>query len=204
MANRKVLLVEPDYRSKYPPLGLMKLASYHRELGDEVRFVRGCSGEAAGKFWDAIYITTLFSYDWQKTVRTVRFYKDNLFGLSSKVVVGGIAASILRDKLYAETGVYPVVGCLDRPGMLDADSDLVVDRMPPDYSILDQVEYSYAHTDAYIGYATRGCVRRCRFCAVPQLEPEFVDYIELVPWVTEVRERHGEKDLLLPNTNVLV
>lgn len=39
--KRKVLLIEPNYKNKYPPIGLMKLATYHRMLGDEVRFYKG-------------------------------------------------------------------------------------------------------------------------------------------------------------------
>ena len=39
--KRKVLLIEPNYKNKYPPIGLMKLATYHRMLGDEVRFFKG-------------------------------------------------------------------------------------------------------------------------------------------------------------------
>ncbi len=39
--RRKVLLIEPNYKNKYPPLGLMKLATYHRELGDDVTFYKG-------------------------------------------------------------------------------------------------------------------------------------------------------------------
>lgn len=39
--NRKILLIEPDYKNKYPPMGLMKLATYFRRCGDDVRFFKG-------------------------------------------------------------------------------------------------------------------------------------------------------------------
>lgn len=39
--DRKILLVEPNYRNKYPPLGLMKLSTYHKKLGDKVTFFKG-------------------------------------------------------------------------------------------------------------------------------------------------------------------
>jgi hypothetical protein len=39
--SRKILLIEPDYQNKYPPIGLMKIASYHRILGDHVTFYKG-------------------------------------------------------------------------------------------------------------------------------------------------------------------
>ena len=41
MGKRKVLLVEPNYKNKYPPMGLMKLATYFRRRGDDVRFYKG-------------------------------------------------------------------------------------------------------------------------------------------------------------------
>ena len=39
--KRKVLLIEPDYKNKYPPIGLMKLATYYRMVGDDIRFYKG-------------------------------------------------------------------------------------------------------------------------------------------------------------------
>lgn len=41
MKRRRVLLLEPNYRNKYPPMGLMKLAMYHRLQGDYVVFYKG-------------------------------------------------------------------------------------------------------------------------------------------------------------------
>ena len=39
--NRRVLLVEPNYKNKYPPMSLMKLATYFKMVGDDVRFFKG-------------------------------------------------------------------------------------------------------------------------------------------------------------------
>ena len=39
--NRRVLLIEPDYKNKYPPMGLMKIATYYRRCKDDVRFFKG-------------------------------------------------------------------------------------------------------------------------------------------------------------------
>lgn len=42
MANKKVLLIEPNYSNKYPPIGLMKLATYYKNRGGwDVVFFKG-------------------------------------------------------------------------------------------------------------------------------------------------------------------
>ena len=39
---KKVLLIEPNYSNKYPPIGLMKLSTYYKNLGGwEVTFFKG-------------------------------------------------------------------------------------------------------------------------------------------------------------------
>ena len=40
--KKKVLLIEPNYNNKFPPVALMKLATYYRNLGNwEVVFFKG-------------------------------------------------------------------------------------------------------------------------------------------------------------------
>ena len=39
--NRQILLVEPNYSNKYPPMGLMKLSTYYKNCGDHVTFFKG-------------------------------------------------------------------------------------------------------------------------------------------------------------------
>jgi hypothetical protein len=36
-----VLLIEPLYKNKYPPICLMKLSTYHKMRGDQVTFYKG-------------------------------------------------------------------------------------------------------------------------------------------------------------------
>ena len=40
-SSKKVLLLEPNYSNKYPPIGLMKISTYHKMLGYEVVFYKG-------------------------------------------------------------------------------------------------------------------------------------------------------------------
>ena len=39
--KRNILLVEPNYKNKFPPIGLMKLSTYFKSLGDNVVFFKG-------------------------------------------------------------------------------------------------------------------------------------------------------------------
>ena len=47
-----------------------------------------------------------------------------------------------------------------------------IEDLIPDYSILDQISYKYPVRDAYFAYASRGCIRKCHFSALPKLATE--------------------------------
>lgn len=262
--SRKILLIEPNYRNKYPPMGLMKLATYYRRRGDNVRYFKGdlkvfaaqmlCEEFLAevndpklgkqipklvehiktGKFapldaipnfrnsnqelqlkeyrlryrenqfplFDIIGVTTLFTFYWRETIDTINYAKK-FCSETGRIIVGGITASILHERVLHETGINPICGLLNKPGMLDADSTDIIDELPLDYSILEEIDYTYPANNVYLAYMTRGCPRKCAFCAVPRLEPEYTDYIGLKEQIRQATERFGpQKDLLLMDNNV--
>ena len=63
---KNILLIEPSYNTKYPPLGLMKISTYHKE--DYVVFYKGTKATLRDQDWDIIYITTMFTFQWKKTI----------------------------------------------------------------------------------------------------------------------------------------
>ena len=69
----KILLVEPGYKNKYPPMSLMKISTYHKSKGDFVAFEKGLN--RSGVIWDRIYITTLFTFHYREVLKTIKHYK---------------------------------------------------------------------------------------------------------------------------------
>lgn len=262
--NRKVLLIEPNYKNKYPPMGLMKLATYFRRCNDDVRFFKGDLKTFAarilceefysevddislgryfpkltdyiktGKYihldeipgfrnsnyediikiyrqrfvkkeyakFDIVGITTLFTFYWKKTVDTINEAKT-FCKSDGRMLVGGIASTILPEQIYKDTQIEPHRGLLDKPGDIDEGNTDIIDELPLDYSILEEIDYQYPANNAYFGYMTRGCVRKCSFCAVSRLEPDYKEYISIKKQIEYVDKNFGaRKDLLLMDNNV--
>lgn len=279
---RNILLLEPNYKNKYPPIGLMKISTYHRLLGDKVTFYKGelkdfildkytkkCIDKLfyideninwrlyytsiksylkkGGKIdfddipinksnyqvllekaiieqkinfhkkkyeneplFDRVYIATLFTFYWNITIETINFAKK-LVKSNNDIFVGGVSATLLYKDIIENTGITPIQGLLNKPQMLDNDlkilgkyKDVIVDTLSLDYSILDEIDYKYPEKDAYYGYITRGCIRKCSFCAVPILEPDYCNFITIKNKIEEIKLRYGEqRNLLLLDNNVL-
>ena len=274
--NKKVLLIEPNYSNKYPPIGLMKIATYYKNLGNwDVTFYKGdlkqfvieriakrcvedfnyvdsstdwfLKIESIIEFiktrkkniiseigiersdyalilyskldnwknyyhkglwkkepeWDRVGVTTLFTFYWDITIETINFAK-HFVKKEKDLMVGGVLASIQPKEIEEATGIKPWVGILGKPGILDKGDTQIIDNLPLDYSILDEIEYKYPMSNAFYGYMTRGCIRHCAFCAVPTLEDKYIPYIPLYERIEKIREVYGDqKDLLLMDNNVL-
>lgn len=272
--NREILLLEPNYKNKYPPIGLMKIATYHRCLGDRVTFYKGnpkdflvdqifdeCFEKLnqvdptyewssrkdkvrmfiktkrislieeiidfGSKYsslsiewlkyysdyykkkkyldnpkYDRIYVSTLFTFYWKISIKTIEFAKL-LVKDQNEIKIGGVMASLLPDEIEKEVGIKPITGLLDKPGLFD-DNDLIIDDLPLDYSILYEIDYQYPTQSAYFTFMTKGCTRTCAFCSVPKLEPTYKDKIPTVDKFNEITEIYGEQHhLLLMDNNVL-
>lgn len=272
--NRNVLLLEPNYKNKFPPIGLMKLATYFRMRGDNVVFYKGdlkeflinditsdCVNQLTQidssinwklrsdkianyiktrktqfleqiglsdseskpllmpwvnyykdyyhkkKYlqhpkWDWVCVTTLFTFYWDITIETILFAKG-LVKDPKHIMVGGILASIQPNEIEKATGIKPHCGVLLKEG-IDEDNDYIIDELPLDYSILDEIDYVYVDSGAFFSYTTRGCIRKCPFCAVPTLEPYFRSYIPLKERIDRTRRLYGDQqNILLMDNNVL-
>lgn len=157
MKAKRILLVEPKrsrkYHTAYPPLGLLKFATYHKQQGDIVHFVRGLSDNEY--IPDTIYITSLFTYAYEPVHDAISYYLKKY--KTARIIVGGIYATLCSDHIIGKYGknVEIVKGIVDK-----------VENLLPDYSMVPD-------WDASILFASRGCIRKCEFCSVPILEQKY-------------------------------
>lgn len=202
----KVLLVEPNYKNKYPPMGLMKISTYHKLLGDEVHFIKGTNSEIDGEVWDRVYVTTLFTFDFTIAIETIKHY-SLLVDNANALYVGGIMASLMPDKIVSATGIdrsHILTGLFTDTSVVGDTNDINVDQLPLDYDILEETNYKYPAGDNYFAYTTRGCPNHCSFCAVPILEPNFCVTNNIIEQIATINQKYGPKQhLLLLDNNVL-
>ena len=202
----RILLVEPGYKNKYPPMGLMKISRYHKMLGDDVTFVKGIDDLTKSIVWDRIYVTSLFTFDFEITVKTINYYKmlaDDL----QHFFVGGIMASLMPDKVMAATGLQEfniLRGLFTDTSVVGDHNNINIDTLALDYDILEQISYKYPAGDNYFAYTSRGCPNHCDFCAVPILEPQYTVTNNIVEQIRTVDMEFGPKrNLLMLDNNIL-
>lgn len=198
----KVLLVEAGYKNKYPPMGLMKISRYHKDRGDDVFFYKGCY--QTSEIWDRIYITTLFTFDYNLVKKTILYYLDKVES-PEDIYIGGIAATILSERFKSELGGANVLsGLLINASMIGFNDGVNIDELPLDYDMLLDTNYNYKEHDNYFAYITRGCINTCPFCSVPKLEGPLSYSNTFEHQLLDVRRNFGDKrKLVLLDNNIL-
>ncbi len=139
----KVGLIDVDGHN-YPNLALMKIARYHRQLGDRVEWCNYL------EHYDKVYKSKVFTFT----------LDDNFYLNCEEIVKGG-------------TGYDTHVSLSDE-----------IDRLQPDYSIYYQWDSRTA-----LGFLTRGCPNRCKWCVVPQKEGAIKPYMDIEEICIEGRNR---------------
>ncbi|MBD3215249.1 MAG: Fe-S oxidoreductase [Candidatus Lokiarchaeota archaeon] len=176
--NKKILLVEPEFpkpsKSKnhqnFMPIGLLKLAAYHRKKRDAICLVEGnhkkneiAFEDPDGTIFDScepneILITSYFTY-WSKYVKESVSHYKKLYP-KAKIIVGGIYPSLMPEHCKRYTKCDEVyIGVHEE-----------AEKCTPAF---DYLEENFGEKNYQIIHTTRGCIRRCKFCGVYRIEPKF-------------------------------
>lgn len=160
----KIGLLDGNRNVKRYPFALLKLATYHKEIGNDVTFL---GNKKPTEYFDEILISAIFTYD----IPYVKQLADSCRMFTDKITIGGISPTLMPQE-YDGHNLH--IGQDDR-----------IKYIKPDYSILlEPAKYSITQTSF-------GCIRKCEFCAVKTIDPEF-----------EIRS-NWEIDVN-PNTNFLM
>lgn len=151
---KKVVLIEPEYRRKYIPLGLAKIATFVKNNGGEVIFKRKYAPENE----DLVCVTSLFTYQSEKVLQVLIDIEK--LNKSVNVIVGGVYATLMPEDIQSK---FPNVNIFKGYSKK-------LDLCPPDYSIDWGVEDPW--NEFSFVFTTRGCPNRCPYCAVSRTEPE--------------------------------
>lgn len=216
--EKNILLTEADYKDKYPPLGLMKIATFHKLRGDNVEYSRKFKKETKN-YYSEIYIGTRFSFHWKKTKELIEFYQKNY---NAQIHIGGIHASINPHLYFNEFKINPRIGSLRGNieqilPMIKKDDNLKkiinviveygIDALPPDYSIFDNQELPFNKIlkDNYFLRATKGCNRGCPFCDVKKICEGYIAKLPIKPVIDYTIAHFGEKrNILFFDDNTLI
>ena len=164
------LLVQPKYYTKYPPLGLLKISTWLKNQNEPVIYHRGL--QKAEHEPSNIYLTSLFTYSWKAVHETASYYRK-LYP-NADIILGGIYATLMPD----HAGLSEVDEV--HQGLFwDAEN------CQPDYTLVPEFK-------ADIFFTSRGCIRKCPFCAVPIMEGYISQTVDTI------------KPLIRPNCKKLV
>lgn len=166
------LLVQPRFpipakshnHKSFLPVGLLKIASWLRANGHSVELIQGTT-EASSRP-DHVYVTSLFTYWSDRVWEAVAYYRAAYPW--AEITVGGIYASLAPEHClqsgcdHVHVGIHPQAeACM------------------PAYDLVE--------TDYQIVHASRGCIRKCRFCGTHIIEPNYTHKESMLP---EIVKRH--------------
>ena len=167
----KFLIVEPKVKSKAPNIALMKWAKWAEINGHDYLYVKGCV-DINNHEWvpDVILISMIFTYYADRYENTIDYYTRRF--PNAKIRVGGVFPTLFAEwfnkNKWKGNSFFGGNTIEVHKGMCHEIEDI-----PPKYNvdILYEDETAiHSSLDTIVLYASRGCVNKCGYCAVPILE----------------------------------
>ena len=153
----KYLIVEPKSKAIAPNIALMKWSRWSELNNIEYQYVRGRVEPKITP--DAILISCIFTYYSKVYEKTIDFYLNKF--PEAKITVGGAFPSLNPKWFNKWNGAVTV-----HKGLCDE-----IENLTPKFNVDIQSEDKNPYPrDKIVLYASRGCINKCRYCAVPKLE----------------------------------
>lgn len=159
-----------DVDSKIPNLALMKISSYYKGLGEQVEFHRH------DQKYEKIFASSVFSKSKDACLKLKHQYGD-------LIEIGGTGWSLeknLDDEVEKQKPDYDLYT-----------ADMIYKNIKGISTKERRLKKAETLINAGIGFTSRGCIRNCGFCVVPEKEGCFKQVAEI-------------KDLLNPRSSVLI
>ena len=174
--TKQILLVNPAFpippksrnHKDYLPVGLLKIASWLQDNDYKVKLVYGNRSKTQLKFVpDEVWITSLFTYWSDDVVSSAEHYHDAF--PDARIVVGGVYATLMHEDCERRTKCHAI-----QDGVHS-----LAEGYYPDYSLLKN------GIDFQIVHASRGCIRKCKFCYTHVIEREYEPKCSILPEITQ-------------------
>jgi len=174
----RIALIEVKSKGELFPIQFLKIGAMLRKKKHKVTLFKNKPPKEP-KRYDEIWLSVIFTYDYELTHKIVSAIRAMTKGKKVKLKLGGTAPSIFPEQ-FKHLGIPIHTGLIPE-----------AEKCTPDYSLLEE-DYDYS-----IGWTSRGCVRKCKFCAVPVVEPKFYH----VDWFKNINKT--KKKILFYDNNWL-
>jgi len=207
--STKYLLLEPRVKAIAPNIALMKWSRWCEQNGHEYQYVRGCvEKERIGFIPDEIKMSCIFSFHSKRYRDTIDHYL-NLFP-AVKFEIGGVFPTLYKKwfESWIYTGRYGFnvpffAGEKDSVIRLHCGMHPEIEKLTPKYNIdITSEDVEPYPRDKIVMYASRGCVNKCGYCAVPRLEGSMKSFKSIKGMIDSAKaEMPNAKSIVLYDNN---